>query len=420
MHMTKIKERLQLAFTVFAMFFGAGNLIFPVFLAYSAGENIIPSFIGFALTAIGFPVLSLIAIGKSGSLERIGNRIHPVFSRIFTIVIYLSIGPCLAIPRTASTSFAMVGEAAGNQSVIFSALYSALFFALAGIIALHPERLTKTLGRILAPMLLVLIAVLFAGLCTAPSVYTPSSAEYARSPFAKGFTEGYQTMDAIAGLVFGTVLTLNLEALGKTGKEKDREGITASLGGGIILLAVYSILAFIGTKAELFTNNPSTGADILSGAVAYISASYGRILIAMIFVIACFNTSVGLLSSCGEYFTSLYPRISRKRWIFIFAVISAVIANAGLEMIIGISGPVLEIIYPGAITLTLLSLIPRSGNLHYTYILSTFSALLFSLLSMLGIALPLSGTGFEWLLPTLVFSAIGLLCDRKSLSARGI
>ena len=128
--MTTSKERFQLAFTVFAMFFGAGNLIFPVFLAYKAGGNIIPAFTGFALTAIGCPMLALIAVGKGNSLESIGNRIHPLFSRIFTIIIYLAIGPCLAIPRTSSTSFEMVAAATGNSSTFFSIIYSFYNFIL--------------------------------------------------------------------------------------------------------------------------------------------------------------------------------------------------------------------------------------------------------------------------------------------------
>ena len=411
--MTTSKERFQLAFTVFAMFFGAGNLIFPVFLAYKAGGNIIPAFTGFALTAIGCPMLALIAVGKGNSLESIGNRIHPLFSRIFTIIIYLAIGPCLAIPRTSSTSFEMVAAATGNASTFFSIVYSFIFFAIAGIIAIHPEKLTKTLGRILAPILLLLILGLFLGTIKANATMNITAEEYAASPFAKGFTEGYQTMDAIAGLVFGTVLALNLEDMGKRGKEEKKEGKIAAIGGGIILLIVYSILALIGTKANIFAPDATNGADILSGAAAFISSDYGRILIAVIFVIACFNTSVGLLSSCGEYFTRIYPRLSRTGWIAVFALVSAVIANVGLETIISLSGPVLEFIYPAAIILTIITIIPGSENMHIAYICGTTAALASSLLPILGVPLPLSASGFGWLIPSVVFTVLGIIIDKK-------
>ncbi len=152
-----------MSFTVFAMFFGAGNLIFPVFLAYQAGDNVIPAFTGFALSATALPVLALIAVTKEGDLDGMAGRVHPVFSRILTIAVYLAIGPCLAIPRTASTSYEMAALAAGNDSTLSAIIYSAVFFTLAGIVALRPEKLSKRLGRFLSPLLVLLIAILFAG-----------------------------------------------------------------------------------------------------------------------------------------------------------------------------------------------------------------------------------------------------------------
>ena len=411
--MTTSKERFQLAFTVFAMFFGAGNLIFPVFLAYKAGGNIIPAFTGFALTAIGCPMLALIAVGKGNSLESIGNRIHPLFSRIFTIIIYLAIGPCLAIPRTSSTSFEMVAAATGNSSTFFSIIYSFIFFAIAGIIAIHPEKLTKTLGRILAPILLLLILALFLGTIKANATMNITAEEYAASPFAKGFTEGYQTMDAIAGLVFGVIVAMNVKRLIPDEKEGKKETLLASIGGGFLLLIIYLILAGIGTKGVFFTTSPETGADILSGAATYISPNYGKYLIAIIFVLACFNTSVGLLSSCGEYFTKLFPKLSRGKWIAIFAIVSAVIANAGLGMIIKLSSPVLELIYPTAITLIILAFIPAAGKA--CYVLSASVSIISSLLTMLGLPLPFASAGFGWVLPTIAAAIIGIAFSRKSL-----
>lgn len=413
--MTKGKERIQLSFTIFAMFFGAGNLIFPVFLAYSAGSNIITSFAGFVLSAIGFPVLALLAIERSGSLEEIGKRVHPFFSRIFTLVIYLSIGPCLAIPRTASTSFEMVSSAFSLDGLSYSIAYSMVFFLLAAIIAQHPERLTKSLGRILAPALLILIAILFIGSVGEETITHQGMTAYASSPFSQGFRDGYQTMDAIAGLVFGSVLALNLKALGKKGNEIRKEGIIASIGGGLLLLIVYSSLAFIGMKAAAFVVNPSTGADILSASASLISKEYGRILLAAIFIIACFNTSVGLLSSCGEYFSMTFPGLSRRTWILIFALVSALIANIGLEAIISLSVPVLELIYPAAISLIILSFVPESNEKRAMNTLGTSASLISSLLSMLGIPMPLSAAGFGWLLPTAVFAAIGYAIDSRKL-----
>ena len=140
--MRKVTERVVMSFTCFAMFFGAGNLIFPAFLSYQAGGNTVFAFLGFILSAITLPVLSLIAVGISGSLDHLSARVNPLFSKVFTIVIYLAIGPMLAIPRTASTSFEMVRMAFDLEGGIFSWIYSFVFFSLAGIISLHPEKLS--------------------------------------------------------------------------------------------------------------------------------------------------------------------------------------------------------------------------------------------------------------------------------------
>ena len=159
--MRKVTERVVMSFTCFAMFFGAGNLIFPVFLSYRAGANSVFAFLGFILSAITLPVLSLIAIGRTGSLDSLSSRVNPLFSKVFTIVIYLAIGPMLAIPRTASTSYEMVRIAFSLESDALSWAYSFIFFLLAGLIALHPEKLSKRLGKVLSPILIGLIIFLF-------------------------------------------------------------------------------------------------------------------------------------------------------------------------------------------------------------------------------------------------------------------
>ncbi len=407
------RKSILLSFTVFAMFFGAGNLIFPAFLAFRAGENIVPAFIGFAITAIGFPVLSLLAAEKAGSLSALAGKVSKLFSLLFTVAIHLAIGPCLAIPRTSSTSFEMLKAAFSFEGLASSIIFSALFFLAAAIIALHPEKLSKRLGRILAPILILLIIILFAGTICIDLNSTSALDEWASSPFSTGFKEGYQTMDAVAGLAFGSVLIINIQALGIKKEDEMKEGVKAAIGGGIFLLFIYALLAVIGMKANAFAPDAKTGADILSAAAWWISPTVGRYLIAAIFLIACFNTAVGLLSSCGEYFSSIAPRISRNKWIAIFAIVSAVIANAGLSSIIAISSPVLELLYPAAITLILLAFLPGQVERHLTYILAVSVSLISSLLAMLNIPLPLSAYGFGWLLPTITAGIIGFVLDNK-------
>ena len=402
--MLTMKKRLLLAFTIFAMFFGAGNLIFPPYLAYQAGDSILTSFLGFIVTAIGLPVLSLIAISRAGSLKNLASRVHPVFGTAFTIAIYLAIGPCLAIPRTASTSYEMVAEAFGTGRA-FGVIYSVIFFMISGIVALRPDKLTKRLGRMLSPLLILLIIILFVGSATLfDGAVSKAQGPYATLPFTTGFQDGYQTMDALAGLVFGIILSINLKAMGVEGKEARKESVLAAAGGGVLLLIVYTAIAFIGIVAEGLSQGATNGAEVLSDIAAAISGSYGRIILALIFVIACFNTSVSLLSSCGEYFSRLVPRIRRGVWIAIFATASCIISNAGLDMIISISSPVLTVLYPAAIVLIALALIPGMETRRWTHILSVTAALASSVII---------GSGFLWLMPTTVALIIGFLIDKR-------
>ena len=284
----------------------------------------------------------------------------------------------------------------------------AFFFLLAGLIALHPEKLSKRLGKVLSPILIGLIIFLFISVFFMPSSSRLAVPPYDDKPLLSGILDGYQTMDAIAGLVFGTILAINIRKMGiEDENEIKREGVISSIGGGILLLIIYSLLAIIGYRAFSIVENPNTGADILSGAASFLLPSYGRILIAAIFILACFNTSVGLLSSCGEYFSTICPSLSRGRWILIFALISGLIANVGLDMIISISSPILEVIYPVAITLMLLAFIKDGNKVPLTYKISILVSFIFSLI---GIFTSLS---FLWLIPTAIAALVSFLFERR-------
>ena len=219
------KNLALVGFTLFSMFFGAGNLIFPPHLGAQAGSSFLPAFLGLAISAVGLPVAGVVAVAHAGGLDRLAGRVHPMFARWFMILIYLSIGPCLAIPRTASTSFEMLVPLLGGGREQ-QLLYSALFFGAAFLVALRPDRLTDWLGRILCPCLLGLILVLFAGCLAAPpsAAAGAPAAEYASLPVVQGILYGYQTMDALAALNFGAVIALNIRGRGVTGAAEVEKG----------------------------------------------------------------------------------------------------------------------------------------------------------------------------------------------------
>ena len=403
------KKLLLVGFTLFSMFFGAGNLIFPPFLGAQAGTALWPAFVGFAVSAIGLPIAGVAAVARAGGLPALAGRVHPRFAQVFAVLVYLSIGPCLAIPRTASTSFEMLTPLVG-RSTPGQFIYSLVFFAAAYFVALKPEKLTQRLGRILCPALLVLIVVLFAGCIlrpAAPGYGTPAEA-YAALPAAQGVLDGYQTMDALAALNFGAVIALNLQAVGITEESAVRRGtIRAGFIAGGMLLVVYAMLTHIGGISGAAFPGSDTGAAVLTALADGLFGRVGQVLLAAIFVIAC----------VGEYFHELLPRLPYPAIAAFFALMSMLLANIGLAGILSLSVPVLNAIYPIAIILIVVEFLPgrfqrasvwRLGIL-FTAIQSIPAALPFGPLSTLMNALPLSSLGFGWLLPALIGIGAGLL-----------
>lgn len=423
------RDQLFIGFTLFSMFFGAGNLIFPPGIGAQAGTMTWPAMLGMVFSAVGLPVLGVVAVARSGGLTALGNRVHPLFSKGYTILAYLAIGPCLAIPRTASTSFEMaVPPFAGAETPIglFQLLYSLVFFGLALAVALRPEKLTDRLGKVMCPILLLLIAVTFVGCLVNPlgGYGAPQDGAYAANPVAKGFLEGYQTMDTIAALVFGIIIALNLRA---RGLERDQDVIRGTVRAGwiagLMLLAVYSMLAHVGALSGGAFPGAANGAVVLTNLVSALFGRPGSILLAAIFVIACFNVCVGLISSCGEYFSQTFPQLSYRLWAVLFAVVSMVIANAGLSLILRVSVPVLNAIYPVAIMLIALSFLDRwlrgfSRVWPVTIAVTGVCSVLFALrdaglpLSFLD-AVPLAGIGLGWVLPAVAGVAAGLLVSTR-------
>ncbi|MDO4260551.1 MAG: branched-chain amino acid transport system II carrier protein [Eubacteriales bacterium] len=422
-----IRDRILIGVTLFSMFFGAGNLIFPPFLGAQAGTAALPSFAGFAASAVGVPVLGVIAVTLSGGLPKLASRVHPVFSAVYVAVLYLAIGPCLAIPRTASTSFSMAvtpflrGDA---PSALAQFAYSAVFFAAAAVIALHPERLTEYLGKKLTPILLTLIVVLFAASAAHPAGGAAAPAEaYGELPLVQGFLYGYQTMDTLAALNFGMIVAMNIQARGiREEKRVMAETVSAGWIAGLLLLAVYAMLTYVGLVSGTAFPSAANGTEVLTHTAGYLFGNVGTVILAAIFVIACFNTCVGLLSCCGNYFSGMWPRPGYRGWVFLFALVSMVISNVGLDAILKVSEPVLNAIYPLAILLIALScahrLLARFPLVYPWAAGFCAAASILTVLDRQGLSVPaltaflekIPGhrAGFGWVLPTAAGILIGL------------
>ncbi|MBS5936959.1 branched-chain amino acid transport system II carrier protein [Clostridium sp.] len=421
------KDLLFIGLMLFSLFFGAGNLIFPPFMGEAAGEKTWIVLLGFFVTAVGFPVLGVIAVAKSGGLTNLAKRVNPIFATIFTILIYLSIGPGLGIPRAGSLPFEMavapyLPERFSLKLALF--IYTLIFFAIAYWLSMSPGKLVDRMGKILTPTLLFLILIMVIGSFIKPlGGYGVAVNGYEVSSFFKGFIDGYLTMDTIAALNFGIVIALAIKSKGVSDdKEVVSLSIKAGLIAGVLLAIIYGMLAHLGASSGGRFGLMENGAQTLTNITMHIFGKPGAVLLASIFTLACLTTSVGLITSCSQYFSTFTSKISYENWVRILTVFSMLVANMGLTKILSISVPILNAIYPIAIMLIVLSMfdfIFKSNK--YIYGLTILFTGVVSIIDAMGQAgfakdnllklisyFPLYNEGLAWIVPAILGIVIGL------------
>lgn len=305
------KNMVVISFMLFSLFFGAGNLIFPPFLGQNAGEHTFTAMAGFLLTAVVLPVFGVIVVARFDGLDKLSGKAGKRFAFIFTVLIYLSVGPGLGIPRAASVPFEMaVSPCLPNDAnrTLRMVLYSALFFLVALWLCLNPGKLVQRIGRVLTPSLLILLVLLFISFVTKGNVnVAPALDSYQSSAFLKGFTEGYNTMDTIAALNFGLVISTTLVSFGLN-ERKDRitHTVYAGIFAGSILAIVYMMLSYMGMCSSGVYAVQENGAWTLRCIVQQVFGDGGAILLAAIFTLACLTTCVGLINSISQFFSILF------------------------------------------------------------------------------------------------------------------
>ncbi len=305
------KNMVVINFMLFSLFFGAGNLIIPPFLGQNAGEHTFTAMAGFLLTAVVLPVLGVIVVARFDGLDKLSGKAGKRFAFIFTVLIYLSIGPGLGIPRAASVPFEIaVSPYLPNDAnrTLWMVLYSALFFLVALWLCLNPGKLVQRIGRVLTPSLLILLVLLFISFVTKGNVnVAPALDSYQSSAFLKSFTEGYNTMNTIAALNFGLVISTTLVSFGLNEK-KDRitHTVYAGIFAGSILAIVYMMLSYMGMCSSGVYAVQENGAWTLRCIVQQVFGDGGAILLAAIFTLACLTTCVGLINSISQFFSILF------------------------------------------------------------------------------------------------------------------
>ncbi|MBM7871252.1 LIVCS family branched-chain amino acid:cation transporter [Clostridium pascui] len=419
------KNLLFVSLMIFSMFFGAGNLIFPPQLGQLSGTNMLVSMGGFLISAVGLPILAIAVVAKAGGLHILASRVHPTFALAFTILIYLSIGPFLGIPRAASLAFEMGISPFLSSTLTTSKLplfiYTLFYFGIAFWLCMSPSKLVDRFGKVLTPTLLILIASIFVfGLFKPIGTFAAPSGDYAHFPLLKGFLDGYMTMDAIAALNFGIVISIALQQMGvKEERAIVSNTIKAGAIAGLFLTIIYGMLAYLGAVSQTRFGATENGAQTLTNVVFYLFGQNGSVVLGLIFSLACLTTSVGLLTSCSQYFTKLMPRVSYKTWVTILSVSSMMFANVGLTQILKFSVPALTAIYPMAIVLMVLAFTNDFFNgSTYVYLFTMIFTSVVSILDALGQfglkfdvlnSLPLYSKGLGWIVPALVGALVGFV-----------
>ena len=402
---------LVIGFMLFALFFGAGNLIFPATLGQNAGTNFWPAISGFLITGIGLPFLGILAIGMSGSenLQVLASRVHPIYAVIFTVLLYFTIGPFFAGPRTGAVAYEIgiapfVRDGADQIGML---VFTFIFFGVTLLFSLYPTKIVDIVGKVLAPAIILLILVLLATVVINPigSFQEPQGA-YVQSAFSQGFLEGYNTMDALSSLVFGIIVINVVKNMGVT-STKGILSTTAKAGFvsiaflGVIYIGIAYLGAVITEEYGLF----ETGGPILSHATTHYFGTFGAVLLAVIIILACLTTCIGLITACGGYMHTLVPRVSYKLFAVFFSLLSFIIANFGLENIIRFSIPVLMFLYPLAIVLMILTCISpliRESRLVYqsTIVITIFIS---SIDGLKAYCQQVERPYFEWMAPIISF-----------------
>lgn len=423
----RVKDVFVVGFALFAMFFGAGNLIFPPYLGVVSGSKWWIAFLGFLFADAGLSLLVIISLTKfNGEMDALFNRVGKGFAAVMGSVIVICIGPLIAVPRTAATTYEVgilptIGP--GFNRIIFSIIFFAIVLAL----TIKPSKVVDIVGQFLTPVLLISLAILIIKGAVSPLGQMSDKVLIEGGLFSRGIKEGYQTLDSLGAFVFASIIIASLVDKGyKEEKIKIKATIMAGVVAAVGMLLVYGGLAYLGA-----TVSSNYGADIdstaLLVAITYrLMGNTGKILLAIMIALACLTTAIGVTSSCGLFFSRLSKnKFSYEKVVLTVCILSAIVSNFGVTQILSFALPILLVVYPGALTLVVLGLFNEKIKDDIVFRIAAATSLIFSFIvvvsGLLGnetipnlvAKLPLANLGFEWVVPVAISIVIGLMLSKK-------
>ncbi|MDP0589179.1 MAG: branched-chain amino acid transport system II carrier protein [Candidatus Endonucleobacter bathymodioli] len=428
----KTADITALGLMTFSLFLGAGNLIFPPMIGQMAGDNTLTAGLGFIVGDVGLTLLALIAISMIGGPDKILQDFPGPIQNLFWITLFIIIGPAFVLPRAAIVTYEIgLHPILGDSPIAF---YGFIFtFLTTGMLfTLNPKRIVSTVGKWMTPVLLLLLTAIAVTTILSPqSPVEPARGNYIHQAFSEGVIQGYLTMDALGALGFGWIIAAAIRNLGTTSnRDIARYTAIAGLSAAIGMILVYSAMLYLGATSYGIAPNAGNGGHILSAYVSQLFGPYGITVLAIVFILACLTTCIGVSGAGAEYFHKVAPSISYRHFVIIIFSSATIVATIGLEKLIGITLPIILLFYPVAIAIILITLIRPwlAQPQKVTYILSS-TALIFGLLDgamAIGLMptpasiwlikhLPLFDLGMGWIIPGGIALITGITFSQFSL-----
>nr|WP_314276770.1 branched-chain amino acid transport system II carrier protein [uncultured Peptostreptococcus sp.] len=419
----KRKDVIVCGFALFAIFFGAGNLIFPPHLGVLAGDRWFTAMVGFLISDPVLPILGVIVTARlGGRADDLGKRVSPKFAKLIGTIAILTIGPFFAIPRTGATTHEIFIRPLFPAVPIW--VTTLVFFALTLYITLNPGKVIDFIGQYLTPALLIILAIIvIIAIVSPPDAKVPT---HVSGLFTMSFKEGYQTMDALGSPLMAGIVISDLIRRGYHDKEVQfKVSVQVGIVAFILLAVVYGGLTYAGATVGRHFNGDTERTVLLIGMVELMLGSVGKVIMGLAVALACLTTSTGLSSTCGNYFETISGgKLKYKQIVIVCVVIAFVLSLIGVDGLIAIAVPILSAIYPVIIVLIFMSIFDKKIKYNWTYTGAVIGAFIVAIIESINLAsmmrgghllegaakacaaLPLGTYGFEWVVPALVCSIV--------------
>ena len=426
------KDILISGLALFAIFFGAGNLIFPPYLGVITGDGWLATMVGFLLADPVIPILTVIVTAAAGGRAvDIGKRVGDKFAKILTLAAIICIGPAFAIPRTAATTYEVGFQSFFPNLPIW--VVTIVFFAITFALSFKESNVVNIIGKYITPALLVFLFIVIVKAIISP-IGKPVDVPVEGGYFVKGFYEGYQTLDAFASPLFTGIVVADLmrKGYGKQSR-KDRLRFIISLGivASIFLSLVYGGLTYLGASGSSIFTADDSRVEILVSLVYMTLGNFGKFALSVCVTLACLTTAIGLTSSAGNFIEELtHGKVKYIYTVIVVTIISFLLSSLGVDAIINLAVPVLTIGYPIIISLVFYMIFDKKVPYNMAYILMVIGVTIVAVIETFGKqlglgalveiikSLPLAQFGFTWFIPSLVCFIIGWILGKFGLGKK--